>query len=58
MKLGTLRGNRFNCTNKRTEINRSIANFIDIEDCQPPAEFFSVTHTYTHTPTHKHNIKD
>lgn len=45
MKLDTLRGNRSICTNKRTEIDRSIANFIDIEDCQPPAELFNDSYT-------------
>jgi len=50
MKLGTLRGNRFNCTNKRMEINRSIVNFIDIEDCQTTCWIFQC-HTYIHTHT-------
>lgn len=47
MKLDMLRSNRSTRKNKRTEINRSIANFIDIEDCQPPAGLFNDSQTQT-----------
>jgi len=37
-----LHDNRSIYTNERTKTNKSVVNFIDIEDCQPPAGIFNV----------------